>query len=1627
MKNTTVKRTTAILLAFIMLIPALGMLPLPVWAADSSSGVISYYSEDFSSYSNSIGENTSIGTSPISGAVYAQDPEDSSNTALQVPFTGTATGWLMPNSAVPYVAEGKIVVRQNVYISEDAVGRNQAQLRRYINTTSTSSGTVAYATLYILEAQSGKIWINGGYTSAVTALTKGAWNLIEVVIEQDGGAMTLYVNHEEVMNDTLTKATEDSQISVAKDHWIMANPVSGNTNAGFLLFDDLSISNSLAPVPAPPTEFYSQNFNAYADQIGQMAVIDSSPTTAAIFEKDPYCANNTVLKFPLDSPNIIGDDWRVGMLEASYVGYDQAQAVFSFDLWHSKDANGRITGQLREYYLDGTRKIYGALYIYEPQHGRIAIGGTQADISRVQPTLKVEEWNHVDLQIDLLTGNMALYVNDALVDEGNLGGINIRIPANAWIPTKVPNIATDDFAGYIMLDNYTVSNYLNDHTTDLISVDPENLLYIKLEDSKIYSSTFRVIKDTSYEAVYLHPENYTDLLLTESANSIRLSDDAGLRFATRLDTALFDELRALRESGEVVSIEFGHIIAPADYLSGEFTHADMKNAGKKYLEVLAYEDRYYSFDNDPATTHFVGSIVNLYESNVVRPFVGRGFVALTLKSGTTTYLYSSHTQERDVQTVAKAALDAGGNYTADQITILETFAAGKSPTTSTEPLALSYADVCDRLSNLQSLAQAPQRGEGSYEYTSYDRSSYYNAATDDYMGWDKNSDASGYIRKTDDGTGLVIAEMEGPGYINRFWATSDVLTNSAQIKIYIDGSNTPIMDLPFVDLFNSTEVFAQYGNLAYLDNKVYDCYVPITYNQSCRVELHGTEAGTYYHVGYTSLPEYVTLDTFVFPLNDAEKEALQAVNDALGTKKEAGEMTSYTVEPGAAVALYDTTSSGAVTELLMKVLHNTSAEYISHLRNLNLKIYWDGADYAAVDVSVGDFFNNPTGADKSEGYPMGTTAEGIMYSNWYMPFANGARIVLVNQGSSAIEIECSVATVTLPKEETKDLMRFMCAWNLESTDGMIVPDTLYKEIIGTGRLVAITMHNYNYADGFWWGEGDEKFFIDGEAFPSWYGTGSEDYFGYSYCNSMLFSKPYHTQSVVGEKDDAAYAEDPESNSRYAGNKVLARYHISDSITFTQSLKVIFEKFHLGSESPTHSTLASAIQSACVYYYVCPEQVVDNVEEPYDVNARNKYFPLSETPMLEPEISTGGCSAAPMASVQRTNSGSAYTNIVDGILTNNADTYDGTLQTEAWFGVTYSAKTWIDRFVYVNGNKFSDGGWFSEAPVVQVLINGVWTTVETTISEAYDTTGATVAYKEYVFTLKNAVQCTGIRLYGTPGGNGIRSFISCAELYALYEGAPVVKEAEKTTQAELAENRWSFTSEDPVAVQHFTGNTVTAIDSCNAFMKITFAAIGTGDVTFTVGGSSYLYTPDAIGTQTAIIGPVSLAAGENTITVSSGEIASIDMVITQVGTTYDSADFFTIATDEFYIQNMSSFGSSWTKKIQILFDKATPESQMRQTINITDDGCYAIGMYFTEDANFGIYNIYVDGVLCVQGYDLYAASLTYGDYILLGVFELSAGEHELLYVCTGKNESSTGYLVGIDSIVIDRLDTEEPGS
>lgn len=156
------------------------------------------------------------------------------------------------------------------------------------------------------------------------------------------------------------------------------------------------------------------------------------------------------------------------------------------------------------------------------------------------------------------------------------------------------------------------------------------------------------------------------------------------------------------------------------------------------------------------------------------------------------------------------------------------------------------------------------------------------------------------------------------------------------------------------------------------------------------------------------------------------------------------------------------------------------------------------------------------------------------------------------------EIRVRVEALPLPMDR---LAYFHAKWNTNAFQPQRFdrrPDYTVLRTQGRGRLVGISLHvckRYDnldpesYPGEYWWGEGDEKFFVDGEKFPSWFGTGEEDYFGFAWAIPEPFSRPYHAQIHN------------EGGIHFRGNRSLLRLHITDNVPFQSGLEACLEKYY----------------------------------------------------------------------------------------------------------------------------------------------------------------------------------------------------------------------------------------------------------------------------------------------------------------------------------------------------------------------------------------------------------------------------------------------------------------------------------
>ena len=483
----------------------------------------------------------------------------------------------------------------------------------------------------------------------------------------------------------------------------------------------------------------------------------------------------------------------------------------------------------------------------------------------------------------------------------------------------------------------------------------------------------------------------------------------------------------------------------------------------------------------------------------------------------------------------------------------------------------SYADIVGRLTDLKALAAPPPPGEKSALASSYDRKSQYDAANDKYIAWDANGDGDGIIRK--EGDDEVLAEIQGPGCIWRIWSAT---TKAGHVKIYLDGNTTPTVDLPWTAYFDGSQAPFNRPALVYKTKaNGYDNITPIPFQKSCKIVAE-KGWGSYYHFNYTQFAKGTVLPTFHLPISSVDATALDHANDRLlhvgqnpNVKSPTDEVIRQTIsaEPGKTTVIYDGSGSGAITGLRVKFDIPTEIEaQRALLRQLALRITWDNQSQPSVWSPLGDFFGSPAAAIPFDSLTTGFGKDGYWYCYWYMPFGSHATLSIDNDGATALPMAWEVTRAKLTQNADK-LLRFHAKWHRDA----FLPERADRKIDwtlltaqGKGRYVGTQLHIFNPRGG-WWGEGDEKFFVDGEKCPSTFGTGSEDYFGYAWSSGKMFTEPLHGQPYT-ENDLAGHISD-------------YRWHVSDNIPFQSSFEGALEKY-FSNEQPT-------LFAAVAYWYLDP--------------------------------------------------------------------------------------------------------------------------------------------------------------------------------------------------------------------------------------------------------------------------------------------------------------------------------------------------------------------------------------------------------------------------------------------------------
>ena len=460
------------------------------------------------------------------------------------------------------------------------------------------------------------------------------------------------------------------------------------------------------------------------------------------------------------------------------------------------------------------------------------------------------------------------------------------------------------------------------------------------------------------------------------------------------------------------------------------------------------------------------------------------------------------------------------------------------------PSAPAVRDYNWFLRTLVDLDRLPylEPGVACAQASSYDRQSRYDPATDTYINWTANGDSGKYVRVDPQAGEAVMADLKGPGCIVRIWSANP----QGKIRLYLDGDTTPTYEFDFLGLFKG-----EWGPLRVPAPLVWkrnpdqvnsgsDSYVPIPYAKSCLVTADKAH-GQYYHIGYMTYPRGTPVRTFRLPLTADEMATMNAVaalqsRAGQDPQPKAGcreQVSRVSLPPGHDVVLANLTGPAVIEHLKA----NLDSDEEQARRKILLLAYWDGARDPAIWAPIGDFFGESFGDPVYRSLPLGVT-ETHHYSYWRMPFRRSARLVLRNQGELPASLKYDIRWRPVGRLPANTAY-FHAKWRRE----MPCPtfDYPFLQCTGAGRFVGAALYIDNLHGG-WWGEGDEKVYVDGEKFPSTFGTGSEDYFGDAW-GIRYFVNPFHgCPNTVGR-----------AQSCY-------RWHISDSIPFTRSFKMTIENY-----------------------------------------------------------------------------------------------------------------------------------------------------------------------------------------------------------------------------------------------------------------------------------------------------------------------------------------------------------------------------------------------------------------------------------------------------------------------------------
>lgn len=540
-----------------------------------------------------------------------------------------------------------------------------------------------------------------------------------------------------------------------------------------------------------------------------------------------------------------------------------------------------------------------------------------------------------------------------------------------------------------------------------------------------------------------------------------------------------------------------------------------------------------------------------------------------------------------------------------------------TPGVKSQEKAVTTGSLLKEIIDRNSLSRFPDPQYTCKQFSSYDRAT---VAPGD-KSWFANWDRSMFIRVDSLGgkKEYVMMETDEPGAIVRFWMTfSGPDSGKGILRIYFDRNPKPAIEGQAMDIISGGQIVGaplstSVSDLTRYNMRGHNLYMPLPYARHCKVTYEsenikdfGAKTGgeaVYYNINYRSYKPGTRVVTFSEKELKKNQSLLASVQKQLQhrevTLPEKATTSSMKgdILPGQTLSRKIEGMDGAIRKLTFRI---KAANREQALRSTLLTIRFDGN--RTVACPIGDFFGTGYQIRPLNTWYAHVDPEGMMSCYWVMPYRTDCEVSLENRGTQTVTVQTGEVT-TAPYQWDDNTMYFCSAWKqftrletgeFKSNEGDGGPfDINYVSLQGKGVYAGDGLTLFNTVDA-WWGEGDEKIYVDGESFPSHIGTGTEDYYGYAWCRPERISN----HPFIAQPDG--------SGNFHPGYTVNLRHRSLDAIPFTRSLKFDMEMWHW---------VKATINFAPVtYWYIHPESLTETpsdlkeAEKPVVLRLEDMYMP-----------------------------------------------------------------------------------------------------------------------------------------------------------------------------------------------------------------------------------------------------------------------------------------------------------------------------------------------------------------------------------------------------------------------------------